>query len=135
MAAGQTKYRVTLLLLGLAFIVIVVAGVLFAPTGRSGGLPETVDRISPEDGELVLRQTRLIVDLATGYRATIVADGRVIPEDEVIFTPETGLHVFEPGPGKVIEEWEPGFHVIEITWDTLDDLPDRGSLRWTFRVA
>lgn len=125
----------TLLLLGLLFIAVVVGGVLFAPTGRSGGLPDAVDRISPEDGELVLRQTRLVVDLAAGYRATIVVDGRTIPDDEVIFTEQTGLHIFEPGPGKVIEEWEPGFHVVEITWDTLGDLPDRGSLRWSFRVT
>lgn len=135
MAPGQTRYRVTLLLLAVAFIAVVVAAVLIAPSGSGGMLPDAVQRVSPDDGELVLRQTRLIVHLQPGYAATIEIDGTMLPEDQVVFTPETGLHVFEPGPGKVIESWTPGFHIAVASWNTLTGLPDRGALTWTFRVA
>lgn len=135
MAPGATRYRVTLLLLGMAFIVVVIGAVLVAPSGTGGSLPDAVQRISPEDGELVLRQTRLVVHLRPGYAARLDVDGIAIPADQIAFTPETGLHVFQPGPGKVIEEWTPGFHVVMMEWDTSSRLPDRGSMAWTFRVA
>jgi hypothetical protein len=135
MVAGQTKYRVTLLLLAVAFIVVVVAAVLFAPSGAGDGLPDEVQTVSPADGELVLRQARVVLHLQPGYRASLVIDDAAVPEDEVIFTVETGLHVFEPGPGKTIEEWAPGFHIVEATWERVSGLPDQGSMQWSFRVA
>ena len=135
MAPGQTKYRVTLLLLAIAFIVVVVGAVLFAPSGSGNALPEPAQRVSPADGELVLSQTRLELLLEPGYRASFVIDGIAIPDEQVVYTAETGLHVFTPGPGLVIERWAPGFHVVEASWDRLSGLPDPGSMRWSFRVA
>jgi hypothetical protein len=135
MAAGQTKYRVILLLLAVAFIVVVVAAVMFAPSGTGGALPSTVQRLAPEDGAIVLRQARVVLHLDPGYRATFVIDGVPIPDDQVIFTAETGLHVFTPGPGLEVEEWSPGFHVVDVSWDRLSGLPDPGSMRWSFRVT
>lgn len=135
MALGQTTYRVTLLLLGVAFIVVIVGAVLFAPSGSGGGLPDPVQRVSPADGELVLRQSRIVFLLQPGYRASFVIDDVPVPDDEVIFTEETGLHVFVPGPGRAIEEWSAGFHVVEATWERLSGLPDPGTMRWSFRVA
>jgi hypothetical protein len=135
MAVGQTTYRVTLLLLGTAFILVVIGTVLLAPSGSGEGLPDPVQRVSPADGELVLSQTRIILQLEPGYRASLIVDDVPVPADQVIFTVETGLHVFTPGPGLVVEEWSPGIHVVEASWERLSGLPDPGSMRWSFRVA
>jgi hypothetical protein len=135
MAVGQTTYRVTLLLLGVAFIAVVVGAVLFAPSGTGGGLPPPVQRVSPGDGELVLSQARIVLQLEPGYRASLVVDDVPVPDDQIVFTEETGLHVFTPGPGLAIEEWSPGFHVVVATWERMSGGPNPGSMRWSFRVA
>jgi hypothetical protein len=130
----RTRYRVILLLLGVAFTVVVLGAVLLAPQGASPGLPDAVNRIEPGDGELVFAQPQVVLDLEPGYRAVLTVDGIVIPDDQVIWTQATGLHVFDPGPGKAIESWSPGFHLVEANWDGPPGQPDPGGLTWTFRV-
>ena len=130
----KTRYRVILLLLGVGFIAVVLGAVLLAPQGSSTQLPAAVNRIEPGDGELLFGQPQVVLDLASGYHATLVVDGIPIPDDQVIWTEATGRHVFEPGPGKVIESWTPGFHLIEASWDGPPGRPDPGNLTWTFRV-
>ena len=56
------------------------------------------------------------------------------PEDDMEITAETGRHVFRPGAGKVITEWVPGFHIVEIEFDRTRGLPYPGALRWSFRT-
>jgi hypothetical protein len=131
---SRTTYRVILLLLGLAFIVVVAGAVLFAPSGSGGEYPETLERVDPTDGSLVFGQPRIVVDLEPGYRAALTIDDLPIPADQVIWTEPTGLHVFEPGPGMEIEAWTPGFHVVSAQWDRVSGLPDPGMFTWSFRV-
>jgi hypothetical protein len=130
----RSTYRVILLLLGIAFIAVVVGAVLLAPQGSPSELPSAVNRIEPGDGELVFGQPSVVLDLAPGYRAELVIDGIPIPADEVLWMAATGLHVFDPGPGKAIQGWTPGFHLIEAQWEGAPGQPDPGNLTWTFRV-
>jgi hypothetical protein len=131
---SRTAYREILLLLGLAFIAVVVGAVLFAPSGSGGGLEPPVERVEPADGSLMFGEPRVIIDLEAGYRAHLTIDGIAIPDDQVVWTEVTGLHVFEPGAGKAIELWTPGFHVVSAIWGRVSGLPDPGSLIWSFRV-
>ena len=131
---SQTRYRIILSLLGVAFAVIVIGAVLLTPSGDAPRLPDAVDDYSPRDGALVLRQTQLVIDLQPGYDIDLRIDGVGIPDIELDVVPETGRFVWVPGPGKMFEEWAPGFHAIEVTWDRTSGLPDPGSLRWSFRV-
>lgn len=130
----RTTYRLLFLVLGVAFIGVVAAAILLAPEGSPRPLPDTVDRISPGDGELVFAQPEVVLDLAPGYRAVIVVDGIAVPEEQVTWTEATGLHVFRPGPGKVIEAWTPGLHLVEAVWDGTPGHPDPGNVSWAFRV-
>lgn len=130
----RTTYRVILLLLGVAFIAVVVGAVLLAPEGSPSRLPSAVNRIEPGDGELVFGQPSVVLDLAAGYQADLVIDGIPIPADQVLWTAATGLHVFDPGPGKAIEVWGPGLHLVEATWEGAPGQPDPGNVTWTFRV-
>lgn len=131
---NTTRYRVVLTLLGLGFIAIVIGAVLFGPSGGSDSLPAPVEAIAPGDGDLVLRQTTVVLDLESGYRAQLTIDGTPIPDAQMRRIEGTGLHEYAPGPGKVIEEWAPGFHVVEATWDREGALPDPGTLTWSFRA-
>ena len=131
---SRTTYRLILLLLGLALIAVVIGAVLFAPTGDNAGYPAALERVEPIDGSLMFGQPPVVVDLEGGYRAQLTIDDVVVPEDQIIWTEATGLHVFEPGPGKVVEAWSPGFHIVSAQWDRVRGLPDPGMFTWSFRV-
>lgn len=132
---SRTTYRLIFLALGLGLIVVIVGAVLLAPSGDPAELPDDVELFSPADGSTVLEQTSVVLDLAPGYLAVFTIDGLVVPTDQVIFTEVTGRHEFIPGPGKVIERWATGFHVVEASWDQVSGLPDPGSMTWSFRVS
>ena len=131
---NPTRYRAGLLVLGVAFIAVVLGAVLWAPQGDPSVLPSAVDRVEPADSDLLFGQPRLVLDMAPGYRATLVVDGIPIPDEQVNWTQATGLHVFEPGPGKVVVAWTPGFHSVEASWGGPPGAPDPGNLTWFFRV-
>ncbi len=131
---SQTRYRIVLALLGVALAAVVVFAVILTPSGDAPRLPAAVDAYSPTDGAIVLRQTQLVIDLAAGYDIDLTVDGVAIPDSELDVVAETGRFEWVPGPGKSFEEWAPGFHTIEVTWDRTSGLPDPGSLRWSFRA-
>ncbi len=131
---SQTRYRIVLSLLGLLLVAVIVLAVLLTPSGDAPRLPDAVDSFSPADGAIVLRQTQVVIDLQSGYAIDLVVNGVAIPDSELDVVVETGRFVWVPGPGKTFEEWAPGFHTIEVSWDRTSGLPDPGSLRWSFRA-
>ena len=131
---NQTRYRIILSLLGLALAALIAGFVILAPSGEHTELPDAVVGFTPADGANVARQTKLQVDLQPGYTLILRIDGMLVPADQIDVTEATGRHVFRPGDDKVITEWTPGFHVVEIEFDRTVGLPDPGSLRWSFRT-
>jgi hypothetical protein len=121
--------------LGLALVVVVSLGIVFgSPDRPTAGRPEQVEGVSPEPGETVVRQTRIEVDLLTGYSLEMFVDGFRIPNDELFIVEGTGVHSWKPGPGQVLTELAAGQHEVLIRWQTLTGLPDSGEYSWTFRV-
>lgn len=131
---SKTRYRLILSTLGLLLGLLVVGAVVLAPSGNVTELPSAVESFSPADGAIVQRQTDLEIDLRAGYSLTLVVDGVAIPAEDIDYTEATGKYVFRPGADKVITEWLPGFHIVEIAFDRIVGLPDPGSLRWSFRI-
>lgn len=131
---SPTRYRVILSFLGLAFGALVVGAVILAPSGDVVDLPNAIDRFDPADGAIVQRQAALEIDLKPGYALVLRVDGTEIPSADIEHEEATGKYVFRPGEGKTFEEWAPGFHVVDISFDRTVGLPDPGSLRWSFRT-
>ena len=133
---SATRYRVILSILGLLLGVLAVGAIVLAPSGDETTLPDAVERFSPADGAIVQRQTALEIQLSPGYALELEIDGVWIPPTDMNITEATGRYVFRPEPGKIIAEWVPGFHVVEISFDraSASGLPDPGSLRWSFRT-
>ncbi|NDF67351.1 MAG: hypothetical protein EB142_05590, partial [Actinobacteria bacterium] len=51
-------------------LVLIVFGFRATQTGRDeSGLPDVIERMSPQDGDRVLRQSQIIVDFIEGYEA------------------------------------------------------------------
>lgn len=131
---SPTRYRILFLLLGLALALVVVFAVVWAPGGRGFELPDAVESVSPSNGDTVLRQIDLEIDMRIGYDIELFVDGLRIPDDEIGFTTATGRYVWAPGPGKTFEEWTQGTHSVGITYESVSGGIDIGQLSWVFRV-
>lgn len=142
-----------------AFLVLIVLGFSAAVTGRdSMRLPDAIESIDPGDGDRVLRQTRIFVDLVTGYEAVLVVNGLEIPVvriDELsaadgtapepgeqvvlppvaIYDPGNATIVFQPTEGAPIESLAQGPHEATVIFWRADEGRQRAQqYSWTFRV-
>ncbi len=131
---SSTRYRVMFLGLGIAFALVIVFAVVWAPAGREIRLPMAVESISPADGATVQRQIGLQIDMQVGYEIELFIDSVRIPDDEIGFTAATGRYVWEPGPASTFSEWSPGTHSVSINYERTSGRVDVGALRWVFRV-
>ena len=123
-----------------------------ASPGDGPGLGAAVVDLFPDDGAQALRQTRIGADLATGYDGRLTIDGVAIPEEQLegardpaTVDPEdlaeNGLRpnnknrvYFQPGPGKVIEEFDTGLVSIQLSY-FLEGQPDTArTVSWQIRV-
>jgi hypothetical protein len=131
---NSTRFRITLTLLGLALIGVVVAVVLFAPTGRAAVVPDAVERFSPGQGDTVQRQVSVMVDMKVGYDIRLFVDGVEIPQDFLKFTEATGVTEWRPTGDNGNLEWPVGEHSIAVAYNRTIGTADTGEFTWTFRV-
>lgn len=156
---AKRRFDWTRLAIGVGMIVaLVIIGVGFslARTGDDAAVKITddaVERVFPQQGDLVLRQSEVGVDLVTGYRGVLVVDGREIPTYDLVatdplrgeqpfagfdarFDPAQNTVTFAPRPGATIEEFEAGDHTVTAIFWKLDDSRDNArSVTWRFRVS
>ena len=127
-------YRLIYIGLGLVGVAAIALGLVFSTDGEAADLPESLESVSPQPGDLVPPQTTLEIDLEVGYAATILVDGW--PISDATFVKATGVYRWTPSPSSpTIQEWTPGEHTVSITWDTYTGLPNPGSYQWSFRVG
>ena len=73
-----------------------------------------ITRVFPKPGAVVLRQEPIGVELAFGYRASILVDGRPIPDDQLDVVQGINRVSFTPGDGKEIEQLDEGRHCASV---------------------
>ena len=128
------KYRALFIGLGLAFVAVVVAGVIYgSPEVPTASLPDALEEITPISGSQVPLQAPIEVDVPVGYRIEMFVDNFRVPESELRFVEGTGVYSFSPSQSTVIS-WGPGLHTVTVRWTRLGGLPDVGEHTWTFRV-
>ncbi|MBK9179222.1 MAG: hypothetical protein IPM45_06535 [Acidimicrobiales bacterium] len=143
----STRDLLRRLLLGGIVVGAVLAIVIGVTRGRTGPAVTVTDAAVelqvPRPGELVLRQAQAGVDLAPGYVAVLVIDGVEIPLDQYTIADPTNLEtnplgqfLYQPGPGKEIEEFAPGDHTITAElWPAAEGRERSRRVTWTFSVA
>ncbi|MFM7820737.1 MAG: hypothetical protein ACKPAF_07895 [Actinomycetota bacterium] len=139
-------------------LVLIIFGFNASQTGRDeSGLPDAIERISPADGDRVLRQAQIIVDFIEGYEAVMFIDGMELPTtrlDELtssgqpatpgaqvelpptaVFDPGNSIISFQPQVGAVIEEFTQGEHQGKVLyWKILDGRSKARVYSWQFET-
>lgn len=137
-----------------ALIVVLLAGmvVTFAyvvdnavtgPDEVSSSNPEFVERLIPASGAKVLSQATVGIDLAEGYDAYLVINGRRIDnvttekEADGLFKVESlGRIEYDPAPGKRIEKLDSPRQCVDAwVWRSIDGPETAQQLNWCFEVS
>jgi hypothetical protein len=127
-------YRLIYLGLGLVAVAAIALGIAFNRSGEERVLPEQVEALSPQPGDLVPPQASVEIDLPVGYEADIYVDGWLVVD--AVFVEGTGVYRWAPSAqSPTITEWTPGEHTIRVVWDRISGLPDPGEFEWRFRVG
>jgi hypothetical protein len=139
-----------------AGLVLVVLGVSASVTGREQQrLPDAIEEIDPIRGATQIpQQSRVFVDLAAGYEASLVIDGialETVSLDELALAARPGQQVtlppaavYEPGnftiaytpvEGGPIESFTTGEHTATVNYWLATDPSRVRSFTWTFYVV
>lgn len=129
----------------LVAIVGSLVGIFFtgraAQTGMgatSAALPKNVDRLIPASGAEVPRQSQVGIDVVDGHDAYLIINGvEIRSEDEgLIRDLGTGLVLFQPGEGKVVEGLNGGRNcVVAMVWDQMEGPTTADPVSWCFEAT
>jgi len=78
--------------------------------------PTGIVQLSPQENELVLAQSSIVVDLKPSYTAQLSIDGHQIPDDQVDIQPDVFELSFQPTPDHDIHRFSPGPHAATIQY-------------------
>lgn len=101
---------------------------------------EEIEMIFPRREASILRDDQVGIDLREGYEAALSFElngGATvdIPSDQLNPNLQnTGLFVFRPDQGKVIEFFPPESNCVTATYWPVEDRQDVASIRWCFNV-
>lgn len=139
----STRFKIlATLLLAVAAGAFVAAYLTFTegnedPVLRSGGAGDYVEDLIPARDSQVPQQSRVGIDLVTGWSGTLVINGIEIPEDELSETPELGLIEYSPGEGRTVEQLSGGRNCVRAVVWPLSEGRDEGArdIGWCFEVV
>ena len=130
------------IVLGVALVVLNLGVILLATADTSEKglrpLPNDIESIHPERGELTSLVDTISVDVADGMTGVLVVDGIEIPEDQLDRVVGLQIVSFRPGPGKEIPRFRAGDNTVVVKYwpGRLQDRPANPySFGWTFRAS
>jgi len=104
--------------------------------------PTGIVQLSPQEDELVLAQSSVIVDLRPTYTAQLSLDGHLIPDDQVDVQSNIFELSFQPTPDHDIHRFAPGTHTATVEfWPRTKTFEQAkagrllSSYTWTFKVS
>jgi hypothetical protein len=134
-------------------LALIVYGFASAQTGDADvEVPPGIERVLPMPGALVLRQSQVGADLASGYRGVLIIDGQEIPtldaqtpgaptndptvNYDAVFDLAQNTVLFLPRQGATIEQFAPGEHQVTVVYWKIDETRDDAqSFSWKFNVS
>jgi len=138
MRADQRKDLIRRLIIG-ALACLAAGGIVFAfsaPTRTDEtGRPAAVEGVTPQGGDLDLRQVTISADLAPGFTGYLLLDGIEIPADDVRFELALNSLTLIPTEDSDYRELRPGPHCAGVVYWPIGQSRDVGkSHSWCFRL-
>lgn len=97
--------------------------------------PAEVETVTPEGGNLDLRQVTVSADLAPGYTGYLQIDGVEVPEDDLQRVPALNQIILRPGPDSDYAEFRPGSHCATVVYRRIGQPEEQPrSYRWCFAL-
>ncbi|MCB1002563.1 MAG: hypothetical protein KDB35_00095 [Acidimicrobiales bacterium] len=131
----STKQKIAL---AIPLVVAVVAFTILWFSDLSSS-PTADDRIIealiPEPSAKVPQQSEVGVDLQGGWGATLIVDGIVIPEDQLIISEGQARITFRPGPGQAVETFQAGQNCASVVYFPLTSPDQQFTRNWCFSVV
>lgn len=132
-----------------AVVLIVVANLAYFGTRNevrgtvAPERPAAIVELTPQEGDHVIPQTSVVVDLRATYTGQLSLDGHLIPQDQVeISHPNLFELSFEPTPAHDVHKFAPGSHVATIeywpqtvTYEKARSSQELGTYTWNFKVG
>lgn len=126
----------------LAFVMIgaAVLAIVAAATLRTGNntlaVDDVIEEVVPNDGDEVLAQNPVGIDLIAGYRADLTINGVDIPESQLRRVDALNQVSFQPDAGKAIEALRADVNCATATYWPLDQgEAASSSYTWCFNAT
>lgn len=133
------RTTVAVLLVGAAAGLVLTVRAADTGEGSASELqPDAVERLIPDRGTEVPRQSPVGIDVASGHDAELIINDVVIPEgtDGLSKDLGSGLVRYVPGPGRPVEELLPESNcVVAVVWPQSEGRRGAESVRWCFGAS
>jgi hypothetical protein len=136
---GKPEYPRWLWLVGLAVVAVIAVAigalVVLGEDSDNDARDAAIEQFIPTDGDQIVQQEPVGIDLAPGYDGTLALNGVAIPEDQLNKVPALNLVQFVPGEGKEVEQYLQGRNCVVATFWLSKDGPGQATSRsWCFSV-
>ena len=105
-------------------------------------LPAPIVLVDPQQGENILPQASITVDMLPKYTGQLLIDSRLIPQDQLVVDENLVEFIFQPKAGHDITQFSPGDHTATIeAWPTSSTYEQAKAGRllstytWAFKVG
>jgi len=78
--------------------------------------PPQLASLTPNEGDHVIPQNMVGVQIDTQYSVELTVDHHIIPDDQITGDPNLGEHYFEPGANKELSELPKGANSASVVW-------------------
>lgn len=114
----RTRRLIVIGLVALAAIFFALAVTVQVTNPENNGLPLAIQSVSPAQGDEVLNQVEITVDLAAGFTGELELNGREIPDDELSKVDGLNIISYRPAPGKTVESLLPEENCVRLrSWE------------------
>lgn len=99
-------------MVALLVVNLAIFGTLHEVRGQASlELPAPIVQVDPQQGENILPQASITVDILPKYTGQLSIDSNLIPQDQLIIDPSLVEIIFQPKAGHDITQFSPGAHV------------------------
>ncbi|MGI9022639.1 MAG: hypothetical protein ACR2HV_05310 [Acidimicrobiales bacterium] len=98
-------------------------------------LPAAVELVSPQGGDLDLRQATIAADLAPGYTGYLLFDGVEVPDDDLQRVDALNTVTLRPTVDSDYLELTPGPHCATVVYRKIGEpMETSNNFRWCFEL-